>query len=354
MKPLSRPEIMSSLPSKYTADLLVARYFNTYDPATHILHGPTFQTQYNKHWEDPAQTELVWIAMLFAMMRLAMLSYYREGDEPPEFRGKAMDMAGSFRNSVAQCLTLADYTKPHPFLIEALVFHLHADYTQTWEADISVWVLTGVIARLAMRMGYHRDSKMFPNITPFQGEMRRRVWSFVATADLLFSFQVGMPSMLRDADMDTELPRNLYDDDFDENCLELPPPRQLSEPTPISYLISKCRLVYAFGRVNEHMSSLSSTSYDKVMELDADLRRARELIPDHLHIRPFEECALDPVNLITSRFSVSIPSEPPKEIYVLTIPGRKHLPQSTMCASPALSGPVPGEPPIHVLSTHMY
>jgi hypothetical protein len=342
------------LPSKYTADLLVARYFNTYDPATHILHGPTFQTQYNKHWEDPAQTELVWIAMLFAMMRLAMLSYYREGDEPPEFRGKAMDMAGSFRNSVAQCLTLADYTKPHPFLIEALVFHLHADYTQTWEADISVWVLTGVIARLAMRMGYHRDSKMFPNITPFQGEMRRRVWSFVATADLLFSFQVGMPSMLRDADMDTELPRNLYDDDFDENCLELPPPRQLSEPTPISYLISKCRLVYAFGRVNEHMSSLSSTSYDKVMELDADLRRARELIPDHLHIRPFEECALDPVNLITSRFSVSIPSEPPKEIYVLTIPGRKHLPQSTMCASPALSGPVPGEPPIHVLSTHMY
>ncbi|KAJ5762993.1 hypothetical protein N7533_001674 [Penicillium manginii] len=306
MKPLSRPEIMSSLPSKYTADLLVARYFNTYDPATHILHGPTFQTQYNKHWEDPAQTELVWIAMLFAMMRLAMLSYYREGDEPPEFRGKAMDMAGSFRNSVAQCLTLADYTKPHPFLIEALVFHLHADYTQTWEADISVWVLTGVIARLAMRMGYHRDSKMFPNITPFQGEMRRRVWSFVATADLLFSFQVGMPSMLRDADMDTELPRNLYDDDFDENCLELPPPRQLSEPTPISYLISKCRLVYAFGRVNEHMSSLSSTSYDKVMELDADLRRARELIPDHLHIRPFEECALDPVNLITSRFSHNV------------------------------------------------
>ncbi|KAJ5085319.1 hypothetical protein N7532_010090 [Penicillium argentinense] len=305
MKPLSRPEIMSSLPSKYTADLLVARYFNTYDPATHILHGPTFQAQYNKHWEDPTQTEIVWIAMLFAMMRLAMLSYYREGDEPPEFRGKAMDMAGSFRNSVAQCLTLADYTKPHPFLIESLVFHLHGDYSQTWEADVSVWVLAGVITRLAMRMGYHRDSKMFPNITPFQGEMRRRVWSFVATADQLFSFQVGMPSMLRAADMDTDLPRNLYDDDFDENCKELPPPRQLSEPTPISYLISKARLVYAFGRVNEQASSLSSISYDKVMELDADLRRARELIPDHLLIRPMEECGHDPVNLIMSRFSVT-------------------------------------------------
>ncbi|KAJ5936638.1 hypothetical protein N7466_003088 [Penicillium verhagenii] len=306
MKPLTRPEIMASLPSKYMTDLLVARYFNSYDPATHILHGPTFQAQYNKHWEDPSRTEMVWIGMLFAMMRLAMLSYHREGDEAPEFRGKALDMANSFRNSVAECLTLADYTKPHRYLIECLVFHLHGDFSQTREADVSVWVLTGVIARLAMRMGFHRDSKPFPNITPFQGEMRRRVWSFVRVADVLFSFQVGMPSMLRAADSDTALPLNLYDDDFDEDCKELPQPRQLSEPTSISYLITKARLVYAFGRVNEHASSISNASYDKTMELDADLRHARDLIPDHLRIRPIEDCQLDPVQLIMSRYSMNM------------------------------------------------
>lgn len=244
--------------------------------------------------------------MLFGMMRLAMLSYNREGDEPPEFRGKSMDMAGSFRNSVAHCLILADYTKPYPYLIESLVFHLHGDFSQTREADVSVWVLTGVIARLAMRMGYHRDSKMFPNITPFMGEMRRRVWTFVRQADLLFSYQVGLPSMLRSADSDTELPRNLYDDDFDEDCKELPPSRQLNEPTPISYLIAKGRLVYSFGRVVEETSAISTGSYDKVMEQDADLRRARDLIPEHLCIRPLEECQLDPANLIMSRFSVSL------------------------------------------------
>lgn len=33
-KPSSRAEIMSSLPSKYTTDLLIARYFTHYDPAT--------------------------------------------------------------------------------------------------------------------------------------------------------------------------------------------------------------------------------------------------------------------------------------------------------------------------------
>ncbi|GAQ11932.1 hypothetical protein ALT_9253 [Aspergillus lentulus] len=304
MKPASRAEIMSSFPSRYTTDMLIARYFNSYDPATHILHGPTFQAQYNKHWEDPSQTCIVWVGMLFAMMRLAMLSYNHEGDEPPEFRGKSLDMAGTFRNLVAQCLTLADYTKPYPYLIETFIFHLHGDFRQTKEADISVWVLVGVVARLAMRMGYHRDSKVFPNITPFQGEMRRRVWTFVRQSDLLFSFQVGLPSMIRTVDSDTELPRNLYDDDFDENCKELPPSRPANEPTPISYLIAKARLAYAFGRVTELTSSVQSESYDKVMELDAELRRARDLIPEHLVIRPFEECQLDPSNLIMSRFGI--------------------------------------------------
>lgn len=31
---MSRPEIMTALPNKYTTDLLVVRYFSSYDPAT--------------------------------------------------------------------------------------------------------------------------------------------------------------------------------------------------------------------------------------------------------------------------------------------------------------------------------
>ena len=32
-KAMSRSEIMTGLPSKYTTDILIARYFNCYDPA---------------------------------------------------------------------------------------------------------------------------------------------------------------------------------------------------------------------------------------------------------------------------------------------------------------------------------
>ncbi|KIY03630.1 uncharacterized protein Z520_00321 [Fonsecaea multimorphosa CBS 102226] len=303
--PPSRAEILAQIPSRYMSDILIGRYFNTFDPATHILHGPTFQRHYNQHWADPSKSSIVWVAMLFAMMRLAMLSYGREGDEPPEFRGKCQDLAANFRTQMAHCLITADYTKPHNYIIETLIFHLHAEYTSNRDAEASVWVLVGMIARLAMRMGYHRDAKLFPNLSPFQGEMRRRVWTFVRSADLLFSFQVALPSMIRIGDSDTELPRNIYDDEFDEDSASLPPARPASEATPISYMIAKGRLSFGFGRVLEEINGVNRKGYDEVLKIDRGLRDIYESIPDHLKLRPMAEQTLAPISLIMARFSLA-------------------------------------------------
>jgi hypothetical protein len=303
--PPSRAEILAQIPSRYMSDILIGRYFNTFDPATHILHGPTFQRHYNQHWIDPSKSSIVWIAMLFAMMRLAMLSYGREGDEPPEFRGKCQDLAANFRTQMAHCLITADYTKPHNYIIETLIFHLHAEYTSNRDAEASVWVLVGMIARLAMRMGYHRDAKLFPNLTPFQGEMRRRVWTFVRSADLLFSFQVALPSMIRIGDSDTELPRNIYDDEFDEDSTTLPPPRPATEATPISYMIAKGRLSFGFGRVLEEINGVQRKGYEEILKIDRGLRDIYESIPEHLKLKPMTEQTLAPISLIMARFSLA-------------------------------------------------
>ena len=303
--PPSRNEILAQIPSRYMSDILIGRYFNTFDPATHILHGPTFQRQYNAHWQDSSKTSIVWVGMLFAMMRLAMLSYGREGDEPPEFRGKCQDLAANYRTQMAHCLITADYTKPHNHIIETLIFHLHAEYTSNRDAEASVWVLCGMIARLAMRMGYHRDPKLFPNLTPFQGEMRRRIWTFVRSADLLFSFQVALPSMIRIGDSDTELPNNLFDDEFDEDSTSLPPSRPATEATPISYMIAKGRLSFGFGRVLEEMNDVNRKGYDEILKVDRGLRDIYDGIPEYLKLKPMREMSLAPISLIMARFSLA-------------------------------------------------
>ena len=304
-KPPPRSEILSQLPSKYLTDILVARYFITHDPATNILHGPVFQKQYNAHWADPSKTSIVWIAMLFAMLRIALLSYTRDGEEPPEFAGKSLDLSNTYRTAMANCLILADYTKPHQHIIETLIFHLSAEYRRNRDSEASVWVLVGMIVRLAMRMGYHRDSKMFPNISPFQGEMRRRVWTYVRQADLLFSFQISLPAMIRIGDSDTELPRNIYDEEFDEDTAVLPPSRPTSEPTSVSYMITKARLAFGFGRVLEEVNGVRSKPYEEILKIDKGLRGIFEAIPDHLKLRPMNEQYHLPVNHILARFHIA-------------------------------------------------
>src|SRR6266536_2961619 len=134
--------------------------------------------------------------------------------------------------------------------------------------------------------------------------MRRRVWTFVRQADLLFSFQLSLPSMIRLGDSDTDLPRNIYDDEFDEDCTELPPSRPMNEATPVSYMINKARLAFGFGRVVEHIQSVTNYSYEDVMKIDNSLREVQELLPDHLKLRSMQDSVLDPAALIMQRFNV--------------------------------------------------
>ncbi|KIW11636.1 hypothetical protein PV08_10938 [Exophiala spinifera] len=300
----SRSEIVSQLPSKYFCDLMVDRYFSTLDPGLYILHQPTFREQYEAYWADPGgQTSIVWIALLFAVLRVAMNDWIREGDEPIEYSGKCHDMGLTFRKRLTDCLLLADYTRPHEYLIEALILHLYSEYTVSRDSKSTTWVLTGMISRLAMRMGYHQENQPSLPMTPFHTEMRRRSWAFVRQADLLFSFQAGLPSMVKTKGFEKSLPLNIYDDHrFHRGCEVVPPPVADTEPTPVSYLLSKTRLAFGFARALKEMNRDEHPSYGRVFEIDQRLRSLYDKVPDFYKIHAIAEQAADPLQVVFSRY----------------------------------------------------
>lgn len=303
----SHEELLAAFPSKADADRLIARYFNAYDPSVHIIHGPSFQKQYDKHWMAPQETGVVWLGMCFAMMTLALQSYHRAGDEPPEYRGRAMELSHEFRRLTAQCLLLGDITQPIAQILETLILHVQAEYGRSRDAEPGVLLMTSLCVRLAMRMGYHRDPAPHPAITPFQGEIRRRVWTFIRLFDLLISFQFGMPSMIRTDHIDTEPPRNLYDDELYEDMKALPPSRPAFEATPMSYMIAKSKMTFLFGRIVERTGSLTNApTYEETMRFDQELREGRATHPPLLQMRSFQESARDPANLIMQRLGLEM------------------------------------------------
>lgn len=118
-------------------------------------------------------------------------------------------------------------------------------------------------------MGYHRN--LGPRVTPFEGEMRRRVWYVVETFDLLYSFQFGLPATVHDEDVDVGYPVNLLDDDFDEDSQELPPERPFTDPTPALYFCFKSRHVRLLRRVIRHAGTARATDYEATMRLGEEL-----------------------------------------------------------------------------------
>ncbi|GAB7364928.1 hypothetical protein MBLNU230_g5716t1 [Neophaeotheca triangularis] len=302
-----KSEILAQFPAKADSDRLIARYFNAYDPSVHIIHGPTFQSQYDQHWTNPEETSVAWLGLCFAMMTLALQSYTRAGDEPPEYQGRALELSNTFRRLTAQCLILADITQPLPHALETLILHIMAEYGRSRDPDPGVLILVSLCVRQAMRMGYHRDPGPHPNVPPFQKEMRRRVWCFVRTCDLVISFQFGMPAMIRTDHIDTLPPRNLFDDELYEDMKALPPSRPTYEATPMSYMIAKARMTFAFGQIVERTQSVSNPpSHEETMAFDQELREVRAGHPPHIQMRSFQDSARDPANLIMQRYGLEM------------------------------------------------
>ncbi|EMR88111.1 putative c6 transcription protein [Botrytis cinerea BcDW1] len=228
------------------------------------------------------------------------------GEESPDERASQMQTIRTYRRNCIQCIRLSDYTKPGKYTIEAILAHLEGEFMLNDSNQVNCYVVLGVAVRLALRMGLHRDpDRVGGQITPFQGEMRRRLWAVLRQIDLLSSFHIGLPSMVESVDSDVQLPRNLNDSDFDEDCTELPPARPDSEVTSISYVRFKNKICQVFGKIATHANSLSPPSYDEVMELDSQLDAVQATIPPSFRFQPIDSCVADPAQLIIQRLNIA-------------------------------------------------
>ncbi|ORY57546.1 uncharacterized protein BCR38DRAFT_449404 [Pseudomassariella vexata] len=304
--PATETELRAELPAKTAITTLVTRYFNSLDTAVSIIHGPMFQQQLQDHWKDPAKSPIMWVGLVYAMLTLAMLSYHKVGDEPPEWKGRSIELAAEYRLRTVQCLVVADYTKPVEYTVETMVLYLFGEWSSRWDADLGLWLITSLITRIAFRMGYHRDAEWFPSISPFQGEMRRRTWALIRMSDIMFSYQVSLPTMIYEHNTDTKLPHNIFDEEFGPDTKVLPPSRPITEPTPMAYMIGKATLSIEFGNILQAVTRVGKqVTYDEILSHDRKLREIMDELAPHLKIQPLEG-SHDPATLIIARFNINI------------------------------------------------
>ena len=244
---VTREQLISAVPEKRTADRLCALWFNSPDPFKPIIHGPTFQDQYRQFWRDPKDTPTMWLGLLFAILSLASSFSLRDVDPNSQVAKNMLMTVNRYHTLAGSAAVLADFTKPKAHTMECLM--LYGAGLRSNDAFVNVWLILGLIVRIGLRMGYHREHP--DGISVFDAEMRRRVWAIISMIDVLISFQLGLPGMVKTIQSDAQPPRNLLDRDFHINTTVLPPSRGIDELTPSSYTRAKLRIVNVFADVNE-------------------------------------------------------------------------------------------------------
>ena len=260
-------------------------------------------------FREPDEMPLMWIGLLFSILGLASYFYAVSGEKMhnmPEPFTSMWEMSRLFRDRTAQCLVEGNYLRPRRYTVETLCFYYALERFQAKDSGFGAYVVLGIIVRVAMRLGYHRDASHYPSISPFDGEMRRRVWSLILQLDLMSSAQVGLPRMIREEETDTAEPKNLLDTDFDEGMTELPHPRPSTDVTPVAHSIFMVRLLRQLGLIVDRVNSITPPSYEEVMRLDFKLMETHATLPPYLAMRSPSQSIADDADLILRRYALEV------------------------------------------------
>jgi hypothetical protein len=86
----------------------------------------------------------------------------------------------------------------------------------------TLFALLGVAVRLARKMGLHRDGSSL-GLSPFETEMRRRLWWHIVQVDYRMSELVGAKPSMDISSGDAKMALNIADEDLSPDMVDLPP-----------------------------------------------------------------------------------------------------------------------------------
>lgn len=128
-------------------------------------------------------------------------------------------------------------------------FALLANYLQKRNRPNSGFTLLGTAVNMAQGLGLHREFSA-PAVSPFNMEIRRRVWWVLFIFDSGARVTFGRPTMSLGG-ISTQLPRNLDDHDLAVDLDELPASHNI--PTVTSSLIWQSKLAKISNLANEKL-----------------------------------------------------------------------------------------------------
>ncbi|MCJ1310446.1 hypothetical protein MMC25_004110 [Agyrium rufum] len=256
----------------------------------------------------------MWVALLFSILSI---SEFLQLSEPGISIGSTVEpvsMLETYRILTVQCLLVGKYLISTKYTLETLCLYFFIEQNSTTDIIAENWYLVGVIVRVAMHMGLHRDPSHWPHIRPLHAEIRRRLWLVFYQIDFFTSAHNGLPRIIKDSQCDSRAPLHLFEDDLNPELITMPPERPSTEPSEIFYLLQRNVLVKIAAEIYDTTEG-SAPSCATIAILSQKLEKIVATIPAWLRHKPIEEAISDKPVIILNRIFLDMILQ--KAIYLL-------------------------------------
>ncbi|UKZ94776.1 uncharacterized protein TrAFT101_009632 [Trichoderma asperellum] len=275
-------EQLGKLPPREAADTLVYRCLNSVEPFLITIHAPTFKQEYLEFWQNPESFPPAWLSLLYGIL---CCSIWMDHTTDSNVAGLSLPSDFEFyRIQSAAFLAKSDMAIPGKYKVEAAVVYLGMEYVRTDNLKTDVSVLLGLVSRLAIVSGYHRDTQIYNQITTFEAEMRRRAWLTLLVTDCVVAYETGLPRAVPSGLGDAKRPRNLLDEDFDPFTLDLPPARIATGACNRMVYMEKMDAILSMAADIADSAPGLTSQPEKVAKLCEQLNAIRDSIPTVLRI----------------------------------------------------------------------
>lgn len=269
------------LPRRDVCDRLISAYVNVSEGLYRVIHVPTFRQEFEAYCAHGVTGNTPGgqgVAEDFLPRLLCILCI--GGRFETGSKGLAYDRSDGVHIPTACALVRSwlDGLRGKPSVdtttLQTEVLLLHASRMISPRSQ-RIWTELGMISRLAMAMGLHRDPSEFaPDITPFQAECRRKLWFTILDMDLHVSLASSLPSALRPGEFTCRPPRNLDDADLYPEMPSLPQGKAMDQYTEGQMQLFAADTLPLRMRASDLLCNIDSlTDYWDVLDVGGDLEK---------------------------------------------------------------------------------
>ncbi|KAM0215136.1 hypothetical protein ACHAPA_006351 [Fusarium lateritium] len=302
---ISIASIASFHPPRKAAIHLWKVFVDSVDPCTKVTHTPTSEMIVYTVASDPSKATAENLGLCFAIYYASITALTPE---------EVLDLTGEDKNQVLhryrvcleQSLAQADFLdNPTMTLVQALAICSAA--MRVHNTGRAVWILNGITLRAAQSIGLHRDGSKL-GLSPFESEIRRRVWWHFLERDARGAEDYGIQNPSSTSVIGVEQPRNLHDSDLFPEMKELPPSRP--DWTRMTLPLCNNQVSRAWARLFQMSCSedgipgedvRKQVIADAMGKVEAILQRCNPVIPEQRMTIRISQLVLRKVDIVSRR-----------------------------------------------------